>query len=78
MQNLIKFAKEIQSEILTEIKEKAPNAEIYWTTLYNPFYGTKLNIRALFPELEKLNLDSAVLDGLQTIDLGDIVIYIAL
>lgn len=33
-----------QPKILELLQERAPEAEIYWTTLYNPYYGAKLEL----------------------------------
>lgn len=43
-----------QPAILARLHELAPHATIYWTTLYNPFYGTELNLEELFPALGML------------------------
>lgn len=66
------FCNTIQPAILKQIKEKAPDAEIYWTTLYNPFYGVRFDLNELFPGIEKLNLSQSVIDSLESIELGDI------
>ncbi|MBQ6810529.1 MAG: LPXTG cell wall anchor domain-containing protein, partial [Firmicutes bacterium] len=49
-----------QPQILAMLKEKAPDAEIYWTTIYNPFYGAKIELSTLLPGVA--GDSSAVLD----------------
>ena len=51
------FKNNIQPRILAKLKELAPNAQIYWTTLYNPFYGQELDLKVLFPGLVALASD---------------------
>lgn len=48
-----KFREKTQPAILNALHEQAPEAEIYWNTLYNPFYGEKVDLSQLFPELAK-------------------------
>lgn len=43
-----------QPAILARLHTLAPNATVYWTTLYNPFYGTTLDLKELFPVLKGL------------------------
>lgn len=38
------FKNVTQPAILKKIKELAPDAKIYWTTLYNPYYGVDLRL----------------------------------
>ena len=45
------FATTNQPAILDAIHARAPRAQVYWTTLYNPFYGQVLDVRTLFPKL---------------------------
>lgn len=47
------FREKTQPAILNTLHEQAPEAEIYWNTLYNPFYGEKVDLSQLFPELAK-------------------------
>lgn len=58
-----------QPEILKLLKEKAPEAEIYWTTLYNPFYGAQLDIKTLLPGLEGV-VDQEIWDAVPVLDLS--------
>ena len=45
------FATTNQPAILDAVHARAPRAQVYWTTLYNPFYGQVLDVRTLFPKL---------------------------
>ncbi|WP_195270613.1 GDSL-type esterase/lipase family protein [Eubacterium sp. 1001713B170207_170306_E7] len=45
------FKDNLQPAVLSALHEQAPGAEIYWNTLYNPFYGETLNLSQLFPNL---------------------------
>ena len=45
------FATTNQPAILDAIHARAPRAQVYWTTRYNPFYGQVLDVRTLFPKL---------------------------
>ena len=45
------FATTNQPAILDAIHARVPRAQVYWTTLYNPFYGQVLDVRTLFPKL---------------------------
>lgn len=40
--------------ILEAVNRLAPNADVYWTTLYNPFYGQVFDLNELFPNLAGL------------------------
>ncbi|WP_197735965.1 SGNH/GDSL hydrolase family protein [Arabiibacter massiliensis] len=55
------FAQVNQPSILAELHARAPHAQVCWTTLYNPFYGQVLDLRALFPNLAGLVGDDVVL-----------------
>ncbi|CAK7036311.1 MAG: hypothetical protein EUB_02565 [Eubacterium sp.] len=62
------FKNTLQPAILNALHEQAPEAEIYWNTLYNPFYGETLNLSELFPNLaEKFPL---IFKQFETIDLS--------
>ncbi len=55
-----------QQEILDRLSVLAPEAKIYWTTLYNPFYGQTLDLAALFPTITEN------MQGLNPLPLGDL------
>ena len=63
------FKTRIQPAILTKLKVLAPDAQIYWTTLYNPFYGQKLDMAELFPTLVAAASDP---DAFNPLLLGDL------
>ena len=64
------FCEIVQPAILAEIHEKAPKAKIYWTNIYNPYYGTKLDLKELFSGIETLDLSKEALESLKPVDLG--------
>ncbi|MGN0452250.1 MAG: GDSL-type esterase/lipase family protein [Ruminococcus sp.] len=51
MENADNFKYIYQPAILEELHKRAPEAQIYWTTLYNPFEGEVIDANELFPEL---------------------------
>ncbi|MCQ4636887.1 GDSL-type esterase/lipase family protein [Anaerovorax odorimutans] len=70
-QTLLQACKEfrdtIQPAILAELKKKAPSAELYWTTLYNPFAKQTFDLKALMPGLETVSPN--IWNSLNPIDL---------
>ncbi len=69
-QACVDFKETVQPAILEELSARAPEAEIYWTTLYNPFYGVKLDLLELFPGLEMLKIAPEATQTIETIELG--------
>ena len=69
LQGCASFQNTYQPQILAMLKEKAPDAEIYWTTLYNPFYGAEIDIKTLFPGLES-GIDEEIWDAIPVLDLS--------
>lgn len=65
----LEFQDKIQLAILQKLHKAAPGAEIYWTTLYNPFYGEELDIKKLVPGLEN-TVDPNTWANLPSLDLG--------
>ncbi|MDE8735242.1 hypothetical protein P0G10_19300, partial [Eubacteriales bacterium DFI.9.88] len=63
------FQDKIQLAILQKLHKAAPGAEIYWTTLSNPFYGEELDIKKLVPGLEN-TVDPNTWANLPSLDLG--------
>lgn len=63
------FMEKTQPAILNALHERAPEAEIYWNTLYNPFYGETIDLSQLFPELAKQF--PLIFKQFETIDLSD-------
>ena len=64
------FREIFQPAILQELSARAPKADIYWTTLYNPFYGVKLDLKELFPGLDIFPVFSEAAKTVEVIDLG--------
>lgn len=58
--------KNTQQEILAKLEVLAPDAKVYWTTLYNPFYGQTLDLTELFPAI------AGSIPGLNPLPLGEL------
>ena len=56
-----KFKTTIQPALLNKLHVLAPDATIYWTTLYNPFFGAKIDVKELFPSIGKLYPDDELI-----------------